>query len=74
MVFLTIKHKRNNHVVFLELVEVLLKTYIGEEYECPRGHRFCCSGPEKIIKISSTASVKVIRKFVLHVLCEVKGF
>ncbi|KAH3818615.1 nonsense-mediated mRNA decay factor SMG8-like isoform X1 [Dreissena polymorpha] len=41
-----------------ELVEVSLRVYLGEEYECPRGHRFCCSGPEKVIKVSSTSSVK----------------
>lgn len=36
-----------------------LRVFIGEEYECPRGHRFFCSGPEKIIKVSSTSTVKV---------------
>ncbi|XP_053379318.1 nonsense-mediated mRNA decay factor SMG8-like isoform X1 [Mercenaria mercenaria] len=41
-----------------ELTEVNLRVYIGEEYECPRGHRFFCSGPEKIIKVSSTSTVK----------------
>ena len=43
----------------IELTEVNLRVYIGEEYECPRGHRFFCSGPEKIIKVSSTSTVKV---------------
>ncbi|XP_052821205.1 nonsense-mediated mRNA decay factor SMG8-like isoform X2 [Mya arenaria] len=41
-----------------EMTELALRVFVGEEYECPRGHRFCCSGPEKIIKVSSTSSVK----------------
>ncbi|KAL5015428.1 hypothetical protein ScPMuIL_009698 [Solemya velum] len=38
--------------------EVSVRIYLGDEYECPRGHRFFCSGPEKIIKVSSTSTVK----------------
>lgn len=38
--------------------EVLVRVYIGIEYECPRAHRFFCSGPDKIIKVSSSSSVK----------------
>ncbi|XP_063965334.1 nonsense-mediated mRNA decay factor SMG8-like isoform X1 [Lytechinus pictus] len=30
-----------------------LRAYIGNEYECPRGHRFICSGPEKVVKVAS---------------------
>ncbi|XP_071144802.1 nonsense-mediated mRNA decay factor SMG8-like [Mytilus edulis] len=41
-----------------DTAEVNLRIYLGNEYECPRGHRFFCSGPEKIIKVSSTSSVK----------------
>ena len=28
----------------------MVRSYFGLEYECPRGHRFFCSGPEKILK------------------------
>ena len=42
-----------------EISELNLRVFLGEEYECPRGHRFFCSGPEKIIKVSSTSTVKV---------------
>ncbi|ESO91360.1 hypothetical protein LOTGIDRAFT_228810 [Lottia gigantea] len=38
--------------------EVSLRVFLGNEYECPRGHRFFCSGPDKIIKVSSMCSVK----------------
>jgi len=44
-----------------------VKVYLGEEYECPRGHRFFCSGPEKIIKVSSTSTVKV------RIVCKMFG-
>ena len=30
-----------------------LRAYIGNEYECPRGHRFVTSGPEKVVKVAS---------------------
>ena len=33
-----------------ELSDVMVRSYFGLEYECPRGHRFFCSGPEKILK------------------------
>ena len=36
-----------------------MRAFLGMEYECPRGHRFFCSGPEKIIKVSSASTVKV---------------
>ena len=42
-----------------EISEMNLRVFLGEEYECPRGHRFFCSGPEKIIKVSSSSTVKV---------------
>ncbi|XP_021346373.1 protein smg8-like [Mizuhopecten yessoensis] len=38
--------------------ELSVRVYLGDEYECPRGHRFFCSGPEKIIKVSNTSTVK----------------
>lgn len=41
-----------------DVSELNLRAYLGDEYECPRGHRFFCSGPEKVIKVSSTSTVK----------------
>ena len=38
---------------------VTVRAYIGMEYECPCGHRFFCSGPDKISKVSSNGNVKV---------------
>ncbi|XP_033764309.1 protein smg8-like [Pecten maximus] len=38
--------------------ELNVRVFLGDEYECPRGHRFFCSGPEKIIKVSNTSTVK----------------
>lgn len=32
--------------------------YVGVEFECPRGHRFFCSGPDKMLKIPSNSVVK----------------
>ncbi|XP_047133699.1 nonsense-mediated mRNA decay factor SMG8 isoform X1 [Hydra vulgaris] len=37
---------------------VSLKAYIGNEYECPRGHRFFCSAPDKMVKVSSNGHVR----------------
>ncbi|XP_038074282.1 protein smg8-like [Patiria miniata] len=34
------------------------EAYIGDEYECPRGHRFICSGPDSIVKASGSGIVK----------------
>ncbi|XP_050413442.1 nonsense-mediated mRNA decay factor SMG8, partial [Patella vulgata] len=48
------RQKRPNR----DVGEVTLRVYLGNEYECPRGHRFFCSGPDKIIKVSSMCSVK----------------
>ncbi|KAK3104605.1 hypothetical protein FSP39_006005, partial [Pinctada imbricata] len=41
-----------------EVGDLNLRIYLGNEYECPRGHRFFCSGPEKVIKVSSNSTVK----------------
>ncbi|XP_029644947.1 protein SMG8 [Octopus sinensis] len=38
--------------------EVNVRVYIGVEYECPRGHRFFSSGPDKLVKMSSSSNVK----------------
>jgi len=34
--------------------KLTVKVFIGLEYECPRGHRFMVSGPDKPMKSSST--------------------
>eukprot|EP00795_Rhopilema_esculentum_P006867 gene6867-12467_t len=36
----------------------IIKAYIGIEYECPRGHRFFCSSPERIAKASTTGHLR----------------
>ncbi|KAK7094164.1 nonsense-mediated mRNA decay factor SMG8-like [Littorina saxatilis] len=38
--------------------ENTVRVFIGMEYECPRGHRFFCSAPDKIIKVLGNCSVK----------------
>lgn len=35
-----------------------VRAYIGLEFECPRGHRFICSGPDKMVKATSSGHVK----------------
>ncbi|XP_078674787.1 nonsense-mediated mRNA decay factor SMG8-like isoform X2 [Branchiostoma floridae x Branchiostoma belcheri] len=35
-----------------------VRVYIGYEYECARGHRFLCSGPDKVMKTSTSGAVK----------------
>ncbi|CAF0716244.1 unnamed protein product [Brachionus calyciflorus] len=37
---------------------VTIKAFIGLEYECPLGHRFICSGPDRIVRLSSNGNVK----------------
>jgi protein SMG8 len=38
---------------------VTLRVYIGMEYECPLGHRFVCSGPDRLVRASANGTVKV---------------
>ena len=38
---------------------VNMRIYIGMEYECPLGHRFVCSGPDRLVKVSNIGIVKV---------------
>jgi len=38
--------------------EVTVRIYLGNEYECPRGHRFFCSGPEKMLKVPPSGPFK----------------
>ena len=42
-----------------ELTEMHVKMFFGIEYECPRGHRFFCSSPDKVIKVTGAQMVKV---------------
>jgi len=35
-----------------------IRCYIGMEYECPYGHRFICSAPDRLAKLSSSGSLK----------------
>lgn len=44
--------------LFLIVLEFSVKIFIGVEYECPRGHRFMCSAPDKILTTSSNGIVK----------------
>lgn len=37
----------------------VIRAFIGVEYECPCGHRFICSGPDKLVKLSNNGVVKV---------------
>jgi protein SMG8 len=37
---------------------ISIRAYIGMEYECPYGHRFICSGPDRIVKVSTNGNVK----------------
>lgn len=35
-----------------------VRTYIGNEYECARGHRFICSADDKMVKANNSGVVK----------------
>lgn len=39
-------------------IEFSVKIFIGVEYECPRGHRFMCSAPDKILTTANNGIVK----------------
>lgn len=54
------KSKSKNSVELLEKKgkTVTIKAYIGLEYECPLGHRFICSGPDRIVRLFNNGSVK----------------
>nr|CAD7262909.1 unnamed protein product [Timema shepardi] len=41
-----------------DLSEFVVKIFIGVEYECPRGHRFMCSAPDKVLKTTGSGLVK----------------
>lgn len=38
--------------------ELLVKIFVGVEYECPRGHRFMASTPDKVLKATGIGTVK----------------
>ncbi|XP_077998852.1 nonsense-mediated mRNA decay factor SMG8-like [Glandiceps talaboti] len=35
-----------------------VRAYIGNEYECARGGRFICSGPDKMVKVTGSGGIK----------------
>ncbi|XP_057315478.1 nonsense-mediated mRNA decay factor SMG8-like [Hydractinia symbiolongicarpus] len=37
---------------------ISVKAYIGNEYECPRGHRFFCSAADKMVKITGSGHIR----------------
>ncbi|PNF37753.1 Protein SMG8 [Cryptotermes secundus] len=41
-----------------DLSEFVVKIFVGVEYECPRGHRFMCSAPGKVLKTTGSGLVK----------------
>lgn len=38
--------------------EFIVKIFVGVEYECPRGHRFMASAPDKVLKATGNGLVK----------------
>lgn len=38
--------------------EFVVKIFVGVEYECPRGHRFMASAPDKVLKATGSGIVK----------------
>ncbi|XP_011865598.1 PREDICTED: protein SMG8 isoform X1 [Vollenhovia emeryi] len=38
--------------------EFVVKIFVGVEYECPRGHRFMMSAPDKVLKATGSGIVK----------------
>ena len=45
---------------------ISIRGFIGMEYECPCGHRFICSGPDRLIRVSSNGTVKVELTYLLN--------
>ncbi|XP_047108247.1 nonsense-mediated mRNA decay factor SMG8 isoform X1 [Schistocerca piceifrons] len=41
-----------------DLSEFVVKIFVGVEYECPRGHRFMCAAPDKVLKTTGSGLVK----------------
>lgn len=46
------------YVHISDLSEFVVKIFVGVEYECPRGHRFMCSAPDKVLKTTGSGLVK----------------
>ncbi|XP_033100285.1 protein smg8-like isoform X2 [Anneissia japonica] len=44
--------------------ENVIRAYIGNEFECPRGHRFICSSPDKIVKATNAVLKETATKLV----------
>lgn len=44
---------------FLDGPQFNVKIFIGVEYECYRGHRFMCSGPDRVLRVTNSGHVKV---------------
>ena len=42
-----------------DIGDLSVTVYLGHEYECPRGHRFFISSPEKIFKAPASGQFKV---------------
>lgn len=53
------KNSETNQQQTDSLLQQTVRGHIGMEYECPCGHRFFCSGPDKISKVTSNGNVKV---------------
>ncbi|XP_046388258.1 uncharacterized protein LOC124157509 [Ischnura elegans] len=49
---------RNSKKGRKDLSEFVVKIFVGVEYECPRGHRFMCSGPDRVLKTTNLGLVK----------------
>jgi len=43
-----------------------VRAYIGNEYECPRGHRFICSAPDRIVKSSGGGHLRDTASKLIH--------
>jgi protein SMG8 len=48
----------NTKYFISDLSEFVVKIFVGVEYECPRGHRFMCSAPDKVLKTTGSGLVK----------------
>lgn len=47
------KKNKGNNATAGSNSEVTVKVFVGIEYECPRGHRFMMSSPDKVLRASS---------------------
>lgn len=45
-------------VLTADTYDIYAKIFIGMEYECPRGHRFMLSAPDRVMKALGTSLVK----------------